>query len=104
MVTEEELAREKERLCATGEEGALVWRRAHHVVTENARTEQAACALRDGSTASLERLGVLMLASHRSLQLDYEVPFTFTFEHSYSIYASYRQTFLTTFLYTFHLV
>jgi galactokinase len=45
-------------------------RRARHVVTENARVAAAADALRD---ADLERLGVLMQQSHRSLRDDFEV-------------------------------
>jgi galactokinase len=45
-------------------------RRARHVVTENARVLEAVAALRDGS---LERLGALLAASHRSLRDDYEV-------------------------------
>ena len=45
-------------------------RRARHVVTENARVHRfvAACAAGD-----LRSMGELFLASHRSLQLDYEV-------------------------------
>jgi galactokinase len=49
--------------------GALL-ARARHVVTENARTLAAAEALRGGDVVELGRL---MTASHRSLQLDYEV-------------------------------
>jgi galactokinase len=45
-------------------------RRLRHVLTENARTLEAAKALRD---AELERVGRLMLASHASLRDDYEV-------------------------------
>jgi galactokinase len=45
-------------------------RRARHVVTENARTLEAVEALGAGD---LSRVGKLMLASHRSLQNDYEV-------------------------------
>ena len=48
----------------------LVYRRALHVVTENARTLEAAERLQDGD---LERFGVLMNESHRSLRDDYEV-------------------------------
>ncbi|HLL15437.1 MAG TPA: galactokinase [Pyrinomonadaceae bacterium] len=48
----------------------VVGRRCRHVVTENARTLDAAAALRDGR---LEEMGRLMLASHESLSLDYEV-------------------------------
>jgi galactokinase len=45
-------------------------KRARHVVSENARTEQAAEALRRGD---LSRVGRLMAESHRSLRDDYEV-------------------------------
>jgi galactokinase len=45
-------------------------RRCRHVVTENARTEAAAEALRVGD---LEEMGNLMAISHRSLRDDYEV-------------------------------
>ena len=45
-------------------------RRAHHVVTENARTEAAAAAMRAGDAAALGRL---MRASHLSLRDDYAV-------------------------------
>ncbi|HZG68087.1 MAG TPA: galactokinase [Herpetosiphonaceae bacterium] len=48
----------------------LVYRRALHVVTENARTLEAAERLQQGD---LERFGVLMNESHRSLRDDYEV-------------------------------
>ncbi|HEY9403593.1 MAG TPA: galactokinase [Pyrinomonadaceae bacterium] len=48
----------------------VVGRRCRHVVTENARTLDAAAALRDGR---LEEMGRLMLASHESLSRDYEV-------------------------------
>jgi galactokinase len=48
----------------------VVGRRCRHVVTENARTLDAAAALRDGR---LEEMGRLMLASHESLRRDYEV-------------------------------
>jgi galactokinase len=47
-----------------------VYRRCRHVVTENARTQSAADALRDGDLA---RFGVLMGASHASLRDDYDV-------------------------------
>jgi galactokinase len=47
-----------------------VYRRCRHVVTENARTLSAADALRDGD---VDRLGVLMGASHASLRTDYDV-------------------------------
>jgi galactokinase len=45
-------------------------RRARHVVTENARVEQAVAAMRAGD---LERLGKLFNASHDSMRDDYEV-------------------------------
>jgi galactokinase len=48
----------------------LVYRRARHVVSEDARVEEfmAACAANN-----LKRMGELLVASHRSLQHDYEV-------------------------------
>ena len=49
-------------------EGALR-KRARHVITENARVEAAADALRD---RDLERVGALLDASHASLRDDYE--------------------------------
>ena len=48
----------------------IVRRRCRHVVTENARTLQAAAALRSGD---LEEMGQLMKRSHLSLRDDYEV-------------------------------
>lgn len=45
-------------------------RRAHHVITENQRTLDAAQAMTDGDS---EALGSLMNASHASLRDDYEV-------------------------------
>lgn len=48
----------------------LVYRRARHVVTENARTLEGAERLQTGD---LERFGILMNESHRSLRDDYEV-------------------------------
>lgn len=45
-------------------------RRAHHVITENQRTLDAAQAMSDGDP---ETLGTLMNASHESLRDDYEV-------------------------------
>jgi galactokinase len=48
----------------------LLLRRARHVVTENQRVLEAVKALAAGD---LERLGVLMNASHESLREDYEV-------------------------------
>ncbi|HKY04106.1 MAG TPA: galactokinase [Blastocatellia bacterium] len=47
-----------------------VRRRCRHVITENARTIEAAESL---SAGDLERVGVLMRASHKSLRDDYEV-------------------------------
>lgn len=46
------------------------YRRARHVVTENARTQQAAVAMERGDLASL---GAAMRASHASLRDDFEV-------------------------------
>ena len=48
----------------------VLYRRARHVVTENARTLEAAIALKDGDA---EKMGKLMAASHVSLRDDYEV-------------------------------
>jgi galactokinase len=50
--------------------GDLLFRRARHIVTENARVMQAADALEHGN---LTQLGTLMADSHRSLRADYEV-------------------------------
>lgn len=47
-----------------------LWRRAHHVVSEIARTRQAAAAL---AARQWEEVGRLMYASHESLRDDYEV-------------------------------
>lgn len=49
---------------------ALTRRRARHVITENARTLEAAAAMRAGDAV---RLGQLMNASHDSLRDDFEV-------------------------------
>jgi galactokinase len=49
---------------------ATAWRRARHVVTENARACDAALALQQGD---LPALGALMAASHASLAADFEV-------------------------------
>lgn len=46
------------------------WRRARHVVSENARTVAAADALAQGD---LRRLGQLMAQSHRSMRDDFEI-------------------------------
>jgi len=48
----------------------VIYRRAHHVITENARTLDAAIALEAGGR---EALGRLMAGSHNSLRDDYEV-------------------------------
>ena len=50
--------------------GDVLFRRARHVVTENARVLEAADALEGGNPRAL---GPLMAASHRSLRDDYEV-------------------------------
>jgi galactokinase len=50
--------------------GPVVYRRARHVVTENARTVAAAAALEAGQVAAA---GALMYKSHDSLRDDYEV-------------------------------
>jgi galactokinase len=55
------------------DQGALdpmAWRRARHVITENARTLAAADALRAGDLAML---GQLMAASHASMRNDFEI-------------------------------
>ena len=48
----------------------VIYRRARHVVTEDARVEEFVSAAGQGD---LKRMGDLFLASHRSLQHDYEV-------------------------------
>jgi galactokinase len=48
----------------------VIFRRAHHVVTENARTVAAAAALESGD---LDEAGALMNLSHESLRDDFEV-------------------------------
>jgi len=50
--------------------GEVIYRRCHHVITENERVQRAAEALRTGDLATL---GMLMAESHRSLRDDYEV-------------------------------
>ena len=55
---------------ARGALDATTWRRASHVITENARTLAAADALRD---ADPRALGRLMNESHNSLRDDFEV-------------------------------
>lgn len=49
---------------------AVTYRRCRHVISENDRALEAACALND---RDLSRFGVLMGESHRSLRDDYEV-------------------------------
>ncbi len=56
--------------AAAGRLGAEVYRRARHVIGENARTLQAAEAMRRGDA---QELGRLMNASHISLRDDFEV-------------------------------
>jgi galactokinase len=63
-VTPERLERERTRL------DDVYYRRARHVVTENARTVEAADALRRGDWATVGRL---MYASHASLRDDFQV-------------------------------
>jgi galactokinase len=48
----------------------VIWKRAHHVVTENERVRNSATALKQGD---LQRFGTLMYDSHTSLQNDYDV-------------------------------
>lgn len=48
----------------------VIYRRARHVVTENARTLEAADALQRGDMA---KIGELMAASHQSMKLDFEI-------------------------------
>ncbi|CAM4077497.1 galactokinase [Roseateles saccharophilus] len=48
----------------------VVYRRARHIVTENARTQAAAVALARGDLATL---GALMAASHASMRDDFEI-------------------------------
>ncbi len=57
-------------LPAQGSLNAVAWRRARHVVTENARTLGAAEALQANDLASL---GQLMAASHSSMRDDFEI-------------------------------
>jgi galactokinase len=56
--------------AARGTMDDLLWRRAHHVVSENQRVLEAVKVLEGGD---LERFGQLMNASHESLRDDYEV-------------------------------
>ncbi len=59
-----------EALLDSGDLDDLLLRRARHVVTENARTQAAADAMRAGDPV---RLGDLMSASHRSMRDDFEI-------------------------------
>ena len=63
-VTEEEIEAFREELPE------VVYRRCKHVVSEDQRTLAAAQALEVGN---VNRLGELMLESHRSLRFDYQV-------------------------------
>ena len=76
-LSEQRVEADGEALCAAaaveGERGELVWRRSRHVVHENARTVEAAAALRAAAPDAVQQLGALMIASHRSLQHDFEV-------------------------------
>ena len=56
--------------AARGAKDNLLWRRAHHVVSENQRTLEAVKVLQAGD---LQRFGELMNESHESLRDDYEV-------------------------------
>ena len=56
--------------AARGTMDNLLWRRAHHVVSENQRTLEAVKVLQAGD---VERFGELMNQSHESLRDDYEV-------------------------------
>ena len=59
--------------AAAGELGEERFRRARHVVTENARVLETVALLRVGHPPRLDRLGPLLAASHASLRNDYEV-------------------------------
>ncbi|MGJ3648017.1 galactokinase [Sphingomonas sp. GlSt437] len=60
-----------EELDAAGDRlDPVVFRRARHVITENARTLAAADALTEGNLATL---GALMAASHTSMRDDFEI-------------------------------
>ena len=63
-VTLEEFAAAEQQL------DALVAKRVRHVITENARTLEAADALSNGD---LQRMGELMAASHASMRDDFEI-------------------------------
>lgn len=64
-----DLSVEQLEVCKAGLDD-VSYRRARHVVTENARTEAAAGALRRGN---LQRLGELMEQSHASMRDDFEI-------------------------------
>ncbi len=55
---------------AKGQLDDVVWRRCRHVVSENARTQEAARML---ARKEYEKVGELMVQSHQSLRDDYEV-------------------------------
>lgn len=59
-----------EQLAERGSLDPVAWRRARHVVTENARTLAAAEAL---GRADLSALSALMAASHASMRDDFEI-------------------------------
>ena len=57
-------------LAAEGELDEVVFRRARHIITENARVLEAGRAL---STGDIARMGVLMAQSHDSMRDDFEI-------------------------------
>lgn len=67
-----DLSHERLESDRAGLEPAL-YRRARHVVSENARTEAVAAALREPRDADLHAIGALLNASHASLRDDFEV-------------------------------
>jgi galactokinase len=62
--------RDLQKLPELGTLDEVAWRRARHVISENARTLAAADALRNGD---LETLGRLMAESHASMRDDFEI-------------------------------
>ena len=62
--------RDLEILPKQGDLESVAWRRARHVITENARTQAAADALQ---RSDLVRLGRLMAESHASMRDDFEI-------------------------------
>lgn len=60
----------EELIAARGELGELIYKRAHHVITENERTLRMAHSLRHND---LGGAGELMVQSHKSLRDDFEV-------------------------------